>query len=50
MNTNEVKIGDSDDKDDEQVDDWGTEIRCGNKRILGSVVKDSCRMTSLLSF
>jgi len=46
MNTNEVKTGDTDDNDAEQVDDCGSENRCGNKRILGSVVKtktDRCR-------
>jgi len=45
MNTNEVRTGDTDDND-EQVDDWGSEYRCGDKRILGSVVKtktDRCR-------
>jgi len=30
----------TDDQADEQVDDWGSEFRCGdNKRMLGSVVK-----------
>jgi len=42
-----VKTGDTDDNDAEQVDDWGSEKnRCGDKRILGSVVKtktDRCR-------
>jgi len=28
-----------DDQDDEQVDDWGSEFRCGDKRMVGSVVK-----------
>jgi len=36
MNTNEVK---TDDNHDEQVDDWGSEFRCGDKMMLGSVVK-----------
>jgi len=34
-----VKTGDTDDENDEQVDDWGNEFRCGDKRMLGSVVK-----------
>jgi len=39
INTNKVMTGDPDDQDDEQVDDWGSEFRCGEKRMLGSVVK-----------
>jgi len=35
---NNVKTGDTDDVNDEQVDDWGSEFRCGDKRMLGSVV------------
>jgi len=34
-----VKTGDTDEQDDKQVDDWGSDFRCGDKRILGSVVK-----------
>jgi len=45
MNTNEVRTGDTDDNDDEQVGDWGSEYRCGDKRILGSVVKRRLRQT-----
>jgi len=46
MNTNKVMTGD---RDDEQVDDWESEFRCGDKRMLGSVVKmtktEWCRQT-----
>jgi len=53
-----VKTGDTDDENNEQVDDWGSEFRCGDKRMLGSVVKmtktEWCRrrlwQLSLLSF
>jgi len=34
-----VKTGDTDDENDEQVDDWGSEFRCGGKMMLGNVVK-----------
>jgi hypothetical protein len=34
-----VKTGDTDDDNDEQVYDSGSEFRCGDKRMLGSVVK-----------
>jgi len=36
---NKVKTGDTDEQDDEQVADGGSEFRCGDKRILGSVVQ-----------
>jgi len=39
MNPDEVKTGDTDDNHDEQVDDRGSEFRCGDKRMLGSVAK-----------
>jgi len=35
MNTNEVRTGDTDDNDDEQVDDWGSEFRSGDKKDSG---------------
>jgi len=34
-----VETGDTDEHDDQQVDDCGSEFRCGDKRILGSVVQ-----------
>jgi len=42
-----VKTSDTDEQDDELVADWGSEFRCGDKRILGIVVQktktDWCR-------
>jgi len=40
MNNDEVNTGDTDDEDEKQVGNWGSEFRCGDKEDSGKCSED----------